>query len=1106
MDIFLSILGGLIAGLWLARMARQGARDDAAGGNELYALAGEMADYYNQSAQPNDLLGHESFKKGVKLLVGERYRPTDLVAYYEGDNAIIACMALEALRKRNDGDKDELFDSVSRSLNTVAPWTRFFALRLFQKRVDPPLIGRLLLLCDNSWDNRFCLQYLTEFARGQMERGEQPSFGEELDRASDDQADFLERAARQIGGDGGEALLDQIARWRDSRIDTTFLSSVGSVGPASNAARLVQDDRLVRRTGQVERVLLGKRPRSVLLVGRNGVGKSAVLRAVTARLAEKGWVIFNAAASDVVANQVYIGELEGRVQKMLQVLSGRRKVLWVVPAFHELMWTGRHQHNPNSVLDLVQPAIDRGDLLVAGETDPEAYERLLLSRPRLRSILEALVLEPYDDTETLALAREWWKLRAADTTGHATTPNDETLAEALLLSRQYLGQRAAPGNLIQLLRLTLESRPANADSSPPRTAPSASELLATVSRLTGLPLSILDDQQSIDVRSLRSFFESRVMGQGEAVNCLVERVALVKAGLTDPTRPAGVFLFTGPTGTGKTELCKALAEFLFGSPERMVRLDMSEFQTEDSLSRILGDGGSQGGSAALVNQVRNQPFSVLLLDEFEKAHPRIWDLFLQLFDDGRLTDRQGNTADFRHSIVIMTSNLGGDLSRAGSIGFGGESSPDSQNALEGAFRKEFLNRIDRVVVFQPLRRSVMREILLKELDQVLARRGLRNRAWAVEWEESAIDFLLDAGFTRDMGARPLKRAIEQHLLAPLALTIVDHRLPQGDQFLFVRSGGQRLEVVFVDPDQPENEEARVEPAGEDKARPRSLTRLALDASGVHTELEFLSSEYSRISAVMSDPGWVERKEQAVAAMEQPAFWDRQDRFTTLGLIEYLDRLDVGLGTAGSLLRRLSRPDGDRSQVSRPIVQRLAHQLYLLDVATSGVLDGQPCDAFLLISPGRDPGADNEVTDRFADQIGKMYRSWCSRRGMRLTILDEPGGDQRNGSRQILAISGFGAYPILARERGLHVLEIRSDGRSPARHRVRVRVQPQPDRPAHGPEELLSQALELFGGAVPEQPEIVRRYREEPSPLVRDSVRNWRTGRLDRVLAGDFDLM
>ena len=222
-----------------------------------------------------------------------------------------------------------------------------------------------------------------------------------------------------------------------------------------------------------------------------------------------------------------------------------------------------------------------------------------------------------------------------------------------------------------------------------------------------------------------------MIGQDEAVETIVERIAMLKAGLNDPGKPIGVFLFAGPTGTGKTELAKAVAEYLFGSVERLIRLDMSEFQTPDSIGKILGNPSAPADTDSLINRVRKQPFSVLLLDEFEKSNHNIWDLFLQVFDDGRLTDAAGQVVDFRHCLIILTSNLGATAHRTLGLGFSPQAdlftSEQIMRAISQTYRPEFQNRLDKVIVFRPLTRELMRGILRKELSALLDRRGFRDR-------------------------------------------------------------------------------------------------------------------------------------------------------------------------------------------------------------------------------------------------------------------------------------------------------------------------------------------------------------------------------------------
>ena len=387
-----------------------------------------------------------------------------------------------------------------------------------------------------------------------------------------------------------------------------------------------------------------------------------------------------------MAGQVYIGELEGRVQEIVGQMRGR-SIVWLFPSFEDALFSGQHSRSPRGLLDAMMPAIESGDLTVIGEIDPLAYELLIQQRPRIARLFEVIRLAPMTEEDALEVARGW-------SSDHDIDVDDDTLAEALDMASHYLPATASPGNLLRLLEL-VRDRVARglADAVTPET------VIATLSDATGLPLHVLDPRAPLDLGEVRRFFESRVLGQPEAVDCLVERIALVKAGLTDPTRPLGVFLFVGPTGTGKTEIAKAFGEFLFGSADRLVRLDMSEYQTPESLERLLGDAARGDEAAALIASVRKQPFSVLLLDEFEKAHSNIWDVFLQVFDDGRLTDRNGRTADLRHCVIILTSNLGSAIPRGPGLGFGGRSGAFDPatvvKTVERSFRPEFLNRLDR---------------------------------------------------------------------------------------------------------------------------------------------------------------------------------------------------------------------------------------------------------------------------------------------------------------------------------------------------------------------------------------------------------------------------
>ena len=670
---------------------------------------------------------------------------------------------------------------------------------------------------------------------------------------------------------------------------------------------------------------------------------------------------------------------------------------------------------------------------------------------------------------------------------------------AMQLARHYLGTMQMPGAVLDLLKLAINRAIANHEECIDR-----GTLLAALSQLTGLPRVVLDDSEKVELADMRAFFSARVIGQDEAVGAVVDRIAMLKAGLTDPGRPVGVFLFAGPTGTGKTELAKTLAEYLFGTPERLIRLDMSEFQQPASVEKIIGAAEDETQAQSLIQRVRKQPFAVILLDEFEKAHANVWDLFLQVFDDGRLTDTLGQVADFRHTIIILTSNLGATAHQGAGLGFAPRADSFSQEqvrrAVSQSFRPEFVNRLDKVIVFRPLTRDRMRSILRKELMRVLERRGLQNREWAVEWESSVLEFLLEKGFTADMGARPLKRAIDQYLLAPLAATMVERRFPTGDQFLFVRSDGDAIQVEFVDPNAEVTAPAL--PTGGDPAAAvaasavgsEALAASVLQPAGTRSERQQLLATLARIEARLTAAEWDQLRDTLVAQMSDTGFWERDDRQRVLARYALMDRVKAACGTARALNERHGRGlTGRAGSFSRELAGRFALQLLLVERGIHEALSDAPIEIVLSVEPAMDSGGDAEQTARWCQRIAAMYGGWVMRRHMQSTQRSLPS------STAALVIAGFGAASVLSRENGLHVLENDDARRCVAR--VRVAALWTAESAADIPAAALAKAL----ATAPTASAIVRRYRFEPSPLVRDAERGWRTGRLDDVTAGDFDL-
>ncbi|MBN7136262.1 hypothetical protein A7A76_01890 [Lysobacter enzymogenes] len=1050
--------------------------------DRLFALIRRIDAVDERIQRPQDLLALPEFHQGVDLLASDAFGHEELTRQLSGTGYVLQSMIVKAASRRGDIAPERLIEPAGQ----YGGYPLHFLIEHLQTLTDAATLPQLMRHAQPWWwEFAPVRQMLRDYLRWAGERG-QALPAPALDELDENNAKQLSETLKRFDSPLLQPLLDEVERAAGARRENRVLGAFGRVNPAPKPAQRIVHEALRQQLDQLEELLTGADAASVLVSGEHGVGKSVLIDLLCQRLQAQGWLVFEASAAEILSGQSYIGELEERVREMLSVLH-RDKALWRAPEFFDLLSKGAYKQDPTGVLDLVLPAIERGQLRVIGEISPRQLAQLQVARPVIKHHFDILSVAPLDPLALAPLAAEW--ARVESQRAGREVADARTLAEAARMAAQYFPEQHEPGRLLRLLDDALRGAEAQ---QPPALPIDGERLLSTIAQRSGLPLEVIDDRQSLDLERLRAFFQRRVLGQDEAVDALLDRIAMLKAGLTDNGRPIGVFLFAGPTGTGKTELAKALGELLFGSDERLLRLDMSEYQSEDSAWRLTADQGGAAGVRSLTSRIREQPFSVVLLDEFEKAHPKVWDLFLQVFDDARLSDGSGHTVDFRHSIIILTSNAGSTISRSAGPGFtsvrGGYSRSAVEKALYETFRREFINRLDRVVLFNPLDRALMREILHKELGRVLTRRGLRNRDWAVEWEPSAIEFLLDRGFTPDLGARPLRRAIEHYLLAPLARSIVEHRAPQGDQFLFVRSAGDKLEVEFIDPAPAPPASA---PAGE--AAPAQgeddLRDLVYAPSADAAAIARLDARLAALEDTVLGAQWRGEREADYARMAAAGFWESPERHAALDRIERRDRIESALDTAVRLQQRLSRDGGNAS-----FAQSLAQLLFLLGLAVDALRAGRPQDALVEIDLSDSAQRQGEELRQWWQRVLAMYQGWAQRRNMRVQVLRE---DRERGSAW-LAVSGFGAFDLLEHEAGLHVYEDKAED---ATQRLSVLVQVAPDLPGRARQPQAAQAP-----AFEAERRIARRYRRSPSPLVRDGVRGWRSGRIDRVLAGEFDVM
>lgn len=555
-------------------------------------------------------------------------------------------------------------------------------------------------------------------------------------------------------------------------------------------------DPVVGRETEIARVIeiLGRRKKNnPMLIGEPGVGKSAIVEGIALRiaggsispaLAKKRLISLDIAL--VVAGTKYRGDFEKRLKSIIKEASSNPDIILFIDEFHTIVGAGGAQGSLDAA-NILKPALARGELQCIGATTMDEFAKIVEKDGALDRRFQKIVVEPTDIQQSITILEN---LKPNYEDFHKVTYSDEAIEACVRLTDRYITDKSLPdkaidaldeaGSMIRL-NLTKDKRTGNIVD--------AEDIATVVSKMTGIPVNKVAESEGNRIMKMKGRLQSRIIGQDDAIEKVVRAIQRNRAGLKDPNRPIGTFLFFGPTGVGKTRLAKCLAEYLFDSQENMVRIDMSEYMEKFTVSRLVGAppgyvGYEEGGQ--LSERVRRKPYCVVLLDEIEKAHPDIFNILLQVLDEGRLTDSNGRVVSFRNTIVIMTSNVGSrELDEYGSgVGFatsGKSVSKNRQGVLEKAIRKsfppEFINRVDERIFFNALTKEDIEKIIDIEL------KDLRSRAEEAGYKlvvtPSAKRFIADAGFDPAFGARPLKRAVMKYVEDPVSEFIISDRILQG---------------------------------------------------------------------------------------------------------------------------------------------------------------------------------------------------------------------------------------------------------------------------------------------------------------------------------------
>lgn len=660
-----------------------------------------------------------------------------------------------------------------------------------------------------------------------------------------------------VGMAGGEAT----GSGQNSNSATPKLDKYGR--DLTEAARKGELDPVIGRDKECERIvqiLIRRTKNNPVLIGEPGVGKSAIAEGLAIQIVDgsipellKDKRVVSLDLAGMIAGSKYRGEFEERFKDVLAELQKDGSVILFIDELHTIVGAGAAEGAMDAA-NMLKPMLARGDLQIIGATTLDEYRKNIEKDAALERRFQPVVVEEPSKDETLQILRG---VRDKYEAHHKVKITDEALEAAVDLSSRYITDRFLPDKAIDLMdeaaskvRIAMFTSPPNMrekekalesvktekeqaishqefekaaslrdaektlkaeiaaiqaewnkDRGVVKAEVDEEDIAAIVSDWTGVPVKKLTEDESQKLLNLEKILHSRVIGQEEAVGAVSRAIRRARAGLKDPNRPVGSFIFLGPTGVGKTELSKALAEAMFGDEEAIVRLDMSEYMEQHTVSKLIGSppgyvGYDEGGQ--LTEKVRRKPYSVVLFDEIEKAHPDVFNVLLQILDDGRLTDSQGRTVDFKNTVIIMTSNIGsGIYDNKARIGFEAQTEDSAakhdtmkekmMDSLKKAFRPEFLNRIDDIIVFHRLD-AVHTEAIAKLMLGTVTKR-LAERSIALTYTNEAVAQLAKDGFDPEYGARPLRRLIQQTVEDQLSEEILNGSISFGDEVkAYVKNG------------------------------------------------------------------------------------------------------------------------------------------------------------------------------------------------------------------------------------------------------------------------------------------------------------------------------